>query len=80
MKPAIKLWDDAKKEGAKEACEIILRLLDKIEMEDSNTSMEQWKQYKHIRNQITDKIKSQYAQSLYKTLSQSKEKESKTDN
>lgn len=32
----------------------ICRLIDKVESKDENTSMEQWKQYKHIRNAIRD--------------------------
>jgi len=34
----------------------VLNLLDKIECEDENDSMEQWEQYKHIRNSIRDQI------------------------
>ncbi len=33
----------------------ICRLLDNIELEDVNKSMQQWKQYKNIRNAIWDK-------------------------
>jgi len=37
-----------------EELEAGIRLIDKIEMEDDNTSMQQWKQYKRIRNSLRD--------------------------
>jgi hypothetical protein len=36
--------------------EEICKLIEKIELEDKNTSMAQWKQYKCIRNKIRDKF------------------------
>jgi hypothetical protein len=39
----------------RETAEDICRMLDKIESQDENTSMDQWKQYKHMRNAIRDK-------------------------
>lgn len=38
----------------RETANDICRLLDKIESEDDNNSLEQWKQYKRIRNSIRD--------------------------
>lgn len=39
----------------RETADDICNMLDKIESQDENTSMEQWKQYKHMRNAIRDK-------------------------
>ena len=38
-----------------EMVENICKLIDDLEIQDENTTMEQWKQYKHIRNMIRDK-------------------------
>lgn len=36
--------------------EDILRLIDKIEVENQNNSFDEWREYKHIRNSIVDKF------------------------
>lgn len=39
---------------AEKTAEVICRLIDDIEIQDESTTIEQWKQYKYIRNAIRD--------------------------
>jgi hypothetical protein len=40
----------------KKVVEDILRLIDKIEVENQDDSFDEWREYKHIRNSIVDKF------------------------
>ena len=45
------LLEEQKKEIAEDIC----KLIDKLELGEKDTSMEEWKMFKHIRNAIRDK-------------------------
>ena len=52
---ASELVDKARTHERKRVIQEVLSIIDEVEIKDENQSLNQWKQYKHIRNAIRDK-------------------------